>query len=437
MAQRKLGSSNRLPGQRFAVRSGRSGPPIRKPLDWPRYMIAKLLQSGQVEYYWNPRNCDLAKGLKLRREPLGSDYSKAIARANILNAYLDAWRAGQGVERCLDLSPKFGTVDWWIETYFRSTGFERLNDRTKPTYRAQLRRLTELSTNDGGRLGDLPAKSITARAVDRIYERLRGGPSGTKFRSANHTMDIARKAWKIVHRIHPDKFGKANPFIGLTRFRSTLSIKEATREEAYALSDAIQSLGHPHLAIVPLICFEWLQRPENTLTGYLRWTDYRPAERPNHVRIFHHKTKEVVWHPLEENGQRFYPELEARLSELERTAIPIVVTPGKRGSVHPYSFSYASQIVRKAARAFGLPEHVTLEACRHGGLTELGDAELTEQEEMSLSGHRSPNVVRRYVKKTDPQRLSGTRKRRALVEHREQARNKSQNSRIKTESERH
>ena len=34
-----------------------------------------------------------------------------------------------------------------------------------------------------------------------------------------------------------------------------------------------------------------------------------------HVRIVHLKTAEVVWHPLDENDQRFYPELEARLAE--------------------------------------------------------------------------------------------------------------------------
>ena len=37
-----------------------------------------------------------------------------------------------------------------------------------------------------------------------------------------------------------------------------------------------------------------------------------------------------------------------------------------------------------ARRKAGLPEHVTLTACRHGGMTELGDASLTEQGVMAL-----------------------------------------------------
>jgi hypothetical protein len=51
-----------------------------------------------------------------------------------------------------------------------------------------------------------------------------------------------------------------------------------------------------------------------------------------------------------------------------------VLTPGERGKPRPYSESYARRVVREARRRAGLPEHVTLTACRHGGMTELGDA---------------------------------------------------------------
>lgn len=153
-------------------------------------------------------------------------------------------------------------------------------------------------------------------------------------------------------------------------------------------------------------------------------------------RIVHHKTGEVVWHPLEADGERFYPELERLLGELHRLAVPVVVSLAQRGAVRPYSFSYAKRIVREARRAAGLPEHVTMTACRHGGMTELGDAELTEQGVMSLSGHRTPDAARGYVKKTDAQRLAAARKRRAWVLELEHARNESQNEQRNGESER-
>lgn len=39
------------------------------------------------------------------------------------------------------------------------------------------------------------------------------------------------------------------------------------------------------------------------LGGHISWTDYRPAERPDAVRIVHHKTGELVWLSLsDEDG---------------------------------------------------------------------------------------------------------------------------------------
>ena len=83
--------------------------------------------------------------------------------------------------------------------------------------------------------------------------------------------------------------------------------------------------------------------------------------------------------------------------------------------------------------SLGLPEHVTLDGCRHGGMTELSDSDLTEQGEMSLSGHKSPQAKRRYVKRTEVQRLRSARKRRAWIEERKEA--GSQNGRRRAESE--
>ncbi len=192
-----------------------------KPIDWPRYLIAKRLKSGEGAYYWNARKSDIDGGFTLHREALGTDYGAARARAQQLNAHLDAWRMGRGADRSLDSGPRYGTVDWWLETYCRSPAFVKLKERTKPSYRYQLRLFADIQTRTGGRLGDLPAKSITPAAVDKIYETLRGGKDGTKLRRANHTIDIAKKAWTVVQRTHPHQFVLANPFVGLTRFRSS------------------------------------------------------------------------------------------------------------------------------------------------------------------------------------------------------------------------
>jgi hypothetical protein len=53
---------------------------------------------------------------------------------------------------------------------------------------------------------------------------------------------------------------------------------------------------------------------------------------------------------------------------LPRIGLSVVLTPGERGKPRPYSESYARRIVREARRR-AMPEHVTLTACRHGGMT--------------------------------------------------------------------
>ena len=89
---------------------------------------------------------------------------------------------------------------------------------------------------------------------------LRGGKDGIKLRRANHTIDIAKKAWTVVQSTHPHQFSRAVEPVRwshpLSSASSAISMRPAS--EAFALSAAIRAYGHPHLAMVPFVCFEWL-----------------------------------------------------------------------------------------------------------------------------------------------------------------------------------
>src|SRR4029077_10489114 len=80
---------------------------IRRPMNWPRYMVQRVLSDGSVAYYWNPITTDTKAGFTLGREALGKDYAAAIARAEQLNLHLDAWRAGRGETKDIDHRPDF------------------------------------------------------------------------------------------------------------------------------------------------------------------------------------------------------------------------------------------------------------------------------------------------------------------------------------------
>ena len=127
-----------------------------------------------------------------------------------------------------------------------------------------------------------------------------------------------------------------------------------------------------------------------------------------------------MWHPLEEtvNGVtvRFYSEAEAILEKLPRRGVPMILREIKtRGGVAFKSFSYSGfeKIVQQLRKAIGLPSYFTLDACRHGGMTELEEAALTEGQGRALSGHKTAQAYRGYAKETFDRALSATRKRHA------------------------
>jgi hypothetical protein len=79
----------------------------------------------------------------------------------------------------------------------------------------------------------------------------------------------------------------------------------------------------------------------------------------------------------------------------------------------PFSYSGFEKKVQRLRKDMGLPSYFTLDACRHGGMTELEEAGLTEGQGRALSGHRTTQAYRGYAKETFDRALSATRKRNA------------------------
>jgi len=226
-----------------------------------------------------------------------------------------------------------------------------------------------------------------------------------------------------VHRLYPDVFNQdiPNPWRGVTKNRRTKAVKPAaTREQVYTFAKSAIQIGYPEAAAAAVICFEWLQRPENVLAGYIRWTDYRGRDAPKAIRIFHHKTGAVVLHPLQDaDGTLFYGDAEEVLAKVPRRGIPMILHETRdkteRGRPKPtklYSESGMAKLVRRLRDEAALPTTFTLDACRHGGMTELEEAELTDGQGRALSAHKS-RAYEGYAKRTMERALAATRKRHA------------------------
>src|SRR5262245_12603916 len=85
----------------------------------------------------------------------------------------------------------------------------------------------------------------------------------------------------------------------------------------------------------------------------------------------------------------------------------------REGITKPYSFSGIQKIVHTMRDKIGLPSTFTLDACQHGGMTELEEAELTDGQGRALSAHKSQQAYEGYAKRTMGRALSATRKRHA------------------------
>lgn len=374
----------------------------------PRFVIAKAGKAGMA-YYWNPpvywrKQAErLGRKYPFESQKLGSDMRQADLDAAALphNARFDEWRMGQ-VSTPDRVYAAHGTVEWLFEHYLAGDIFKRrVSERARPDYRLIFKAVSDVPTRTGGRFGQLPVSSVTPAAAEKIYAAM---IADGKFRRGEKAVMYCKTAWSKMQPHHPMLFRAdvPNPWHGVQLVKRARLVKPAVdREAVYTFAWAAVEAGRPEAAAAAVICFEWLQRPENVIGGYVRWSDYRPGES---IRIEHHKTGEMVVHPLTDGAVAFYPEAEEVLAQLPKRGVPIVLGPeGQK-----YKPSRFAQIVRKIADAADLPKIFTLDACRHGGMTELEEAGLTDGQGRALSTHRS-RAYEGYAKRTAKRMLNATK----------------------------
>lgn len=394
----------------------------------PRYVIAKRLHSGAVGYYFNVPRIYLMLGCPKLNSPLGTDYVVACGedgksgQAAKFNGLFDEWdHARRGLPISSEATPAIGSVDWLFREYKQSKAYtEKVGKRSHKSYEWSMRAVGNTLNKRGVRIGNLPVKSITPRAADKLYDLFITTPEGERLRRGEKLTTLCRKAWRVVHRLYPNEFARdiPNPWPGVTmKTRVKLTKPAVSREQVYKFARGCVERGEPGCGAAAVICYEWLQRPENVIAGHIKWVGYRPSGKST-IQIEHHKTGAVIEHPLEEQLEdgsvvKFYEDAEEIISHLPRLGTPMILREFAEGKSKTYSFSGMQKIVQRMRKEIGLPVEFTLDACRHGGMTELEEAELTEGQGRALSAHRTEESYAGYAKRTAPRILSATRKRHA------------------------
>ncbi|MGV7215205.1 hypothetical protein [Bradyrhizobium sp. UFLA05-112] len=99
------------------------------------------------------------------------------------------------------------------------------------------------------------------------------------------------------------------------------------------------------------------------------------------------------------------------LSHLPRRGISMVLRAVEEGKSKQFAFTVQHKVQRMRAK-LELPADFTFDACRHGRMTELEEAELTDGQGRALSAHRTQQYID-YAKRTEKRMLAATRKRHA------------------------
>lgn len=442
MAAGRPGPSD-LPARRRS-RAGRRQGFVDLRLKKPRFVISQKLASGDRAFYFNVPKYHLAKGCPNLNQPLGVDYIVACGedgeggRAATLNARFDEWHATvSGIP--IEQPVRIGSVDWLFRTYKSSKAYlEKVSPRSRSDYERVMRMVADTRTNRGDRVGERMIKAISPQGADKIYDRIIGIGEGSgeprRLRQGEKAVKLCSKAWRVVRRLYPAEFDLKNsdPWAGVTlKRRAKLTKAAVTRDQVYQFAWGCIERDYPEIGAAAVICFEWLQRPENVVSGKIRWSDYRSNSYGGQIRIEHHKTGKWVLHPLEEwqssaNSEkqtlvRFYEDAEQVLAQVPRLGIPIILNPDRRRTkardsvvLKPYTFAGMQHAVQRLRSEIGLPPTFTLDACRHGGMTELEEAELTDGQGRALSAHSS-KAYDGYAKRTLKRALAATRKRFAHV----------------------
>ncbi len=115
-------------------------------------------------------------------------------------------------------APIYGTMRWLFQEYRRSKGFtEKVSSRSRPDYERTMQLIESIVTKKGDKLGDRKIKSVTPKSADKIYEIILTGPDGERPRQAEKAVALCRRAWRVVHRLHPGEFDRdvPNPWDGV------------------------------------------------------------------------------------------------------------------------------------------------------------------------------------------------------------------------------
>jgi hypothetical protein len=252
---------------------------IKRPRNKARHLVAVRRSGNRIEYKWEPSTALRKAGWATVM--LGEiSFSDAVARAEEINARLDAWRAGVTLDaNAPKMAPAtrlhYSFADLWH--HYSRDDKDGLLSKAKATQREYSSRARVLLTWTGN--GKTRLRDIDADMVETLRNELVAGSSAYRaaaiLRVLSTLMGYAERKRMIARGTDPAKRMKI-PAAPKRR-------KRIAEETAIFLANTANSLGDYKLEAALLLGFYAIQRPADLRKlGPLNWREMRdldPADR--------------------------------------------------------------------------------------------------------------------------------------------------------------
>jgi len=313
-------------------------------------------------WYWQPSAS--ARALGFRAESLGKDRLAAIARAEALNAAVDAERRGKEAPAAPVVAP--GTVSHLIATLQASSHWRKKAERTVEEIEFAFSIIEP-------EFGATQAARVTAAHVETFYSVLL--KEGSVHRAAK-IMTWARYLWSFAIKQQYARLAY-NPWLAVEIERPAPRVQVWEPAQITAVIKAARKAGRPCMAMATVVAYDTSLRLGDVLA--LKWSQYDGES----LWLTTQKTEHKQRVPL-------YPETIAALDKHRRSGgivaldtAPIIRAPHGRAYVR-MNFS---QRFRDICRAAGLPDDLRFQDIRRTASKERAEGGASEVELAAATGH--------------------------------------------------
>lgn len=296
-----------------------------------------------------------------------------VGSAEFRAAYEEALKLPKAKPIGSDLTTK-GSVGEAVALYLGSVDHNKHAEETKRTRRNVLERLRK-------KHGDKPLKGISQQVVQKMTDELADRPAAA--RNFLHTMRA------LVKFCLKQNLLKADPTTGVERVKIKTKGYRTWDEEEIEKFEAFHPVGTKARLAFALALYTAQRRSDIVRMS-------QNDVRNGHIRVSQHKTGTMLEIPL-------HPEL-ARIIQETKTVGRKTYLVTQYGE----SFSVAgiTNWFRDRCNEAGLPVGLSLHGLRKAACRRLAEAGCTEQQIMSISGHRNSREVQIYVEAANKKRMA-------------------------------